>query len=60
MLRGKGNYGALFSFFASMISSSSYFDIDNKKIRTEWKVNCDYVGLDGFCSLKCKSENNRR
>ncbi len=59
-LRGKGNYGALFSLFASMVSSPSYFDIDNKKIRTEWRVNCDYGGPDDFCSMKCQSEYNRR
>ena len=59
-LRGNGNYGSMYSFFMSMFSSTSYIDIDNKRIRTEWKVNCDYGGPDDFCSMKCQSEYNRR
>lgn len=41
-------------------SPKKYFDLDNNRIRTEWTVNCDYGGPDGFCSLKCKSEYNNR
>jgi hypothetical protein len=59
-LRGNGNYGSMYSFFMSMFSSTSYIDIDNKRIRTEWRVNCDYGGPDDFCSMKCQSEYNNR
>ena len=58
--RGKGNYGALYSLFGYLISHPSCFDANNKRIRTEWRVNCDYGGPDDFCSMKCQSEYNRR
>lgn len=34
----------------------SYYDLDNNRIRTEWKINCEYEGPDGFCSERCKYE----
>ena len=59
-LKDKTNYFALYKFFAAIATSPSYFDLENKKIRTEWRVNCDYGSLDDFCSMKCQSEYNRR
>ena len=35
-------------------------DMDNNKIRTEWRINCNYPGPDGFCSLKCENEYKYR
>jgi hypothetical protein len=60
VLRGRGSYSSQNSFYLSVFTEPAHFDIDNKRIRTEWTVNCDYGGPDGFCSLKCKSEYNRR
>jgi hypothetical protein len=37
-----------------------YYDMHNNKIRTEWSINCNYPGPDGFCSLKCENEYNNR
>lgn len=60
VFRGKASLMSFASFYASFLDHTRYFDLDNNKVRTEWKVNCDYGGPDGFCSLKCKSEYNRR
>lgn len=59
VLRGRTTVGSILSFYVSMLDSRPYFDLDNNKIRTEWKVNCHYGVSGGFCSLKCKSEYNR-
>ena len=62
--RGKGNMmNAINSILQVAINGlrhKSYFDLDNNRIRTEWTVNCDYGGPDGFCSMKCQSEYNNR
>jgi hypothetical protein len=58
VLRGKGSYDSQIDFYISLFKDRAHFDVDNKKIRTEWRVNCDYGGPDGFCSLKCQSEYN--
>jgi hypothetical protein len=60
--RGRGSIKSLWISLGSMIESmilsdsQPYFDLDNNKIRTEWRVKCDYGGPDGFCSMKCQSE----
>ena len=59
-LRGKGSLMSLFSLFMSLFNYQVYYDLDNNRIRTEWRVNCDYSGPNGFCSLKCQSEYNNR
>ena len=63
VLRGKEN-GLSNGFFSSIqlalsiATEKQYWDLKNNRIRTEWSVNCDYGGPDGFCSLKCKREYN--
>jgi hypothetical protein len=37
-----------------------YIDLDNNMMRTEWNIECNYPGPDGFCSLKCESEYRYR
>ena len=32
----------------------------NNRIRTEWRINCNYPGPDEFCSLKCENEYDYR
>jgi hypothetical protein len=39
-----------------VIRDRTYNDIENKRIRTEWRTECNYPGPNGFCSLKCKNE----
>jgi hypothetical protein len=62
-LRGKEN-GLSNGFFStirlalSAATEKQYWDLKNNRIRTEWRINCDYGGPDGFCSLKCESEYN--
>jgi hypothetical protein len=60
VLRGRGSYSSQNSFYLSVFTEPAHFDINNKRIRTEWKVNCDYGGPDDFCSMKCQSEYNNR
>jgi hypothetical protein len=60
VLRGRGSYSSQNSFYLSVFTEPAHFDINNKIIRTEWKVNCDYGGPDDFCSMKCQSEYNNR
>ena len=60
VLRGNGSYDSKIDFYISLFKDRAHFDIDNKKIRTEWRVNCDYGGPDGFCSMKCQSEYRYR
>lgn len=38
----------------------NHFDLENRRIRTEWRLECNYPGPQGFCSLKCKSEYQYR
>ena len=55
--------GGMASFFGEMLLSltgTTYIDLDNNRVRCEWKVECDYPGPDGFCSEKCKSEYEYR
>lgn len=55
-VRGKADLGSIFGMFSIMFEGKTYYDIDNNRIRTEWRVNCNYPGPDGFCSLKCENE----
>jgi hypothetical protein len=51
------------SFLSMMMGNKSinaYFDLENNKIRTEWKTECHYNGPSDFCSLKCENEYNNR
>lgn len=57
---GFKSLGSLIQMMLNFDSPKKYFDLDNNRIRTEWTVNCDYGGPDGFCSMKCQSEYNRR
>ncbi len=57
---GFNSLGSLIKMILNFDSPKKYFDLDNNRIRTEWTVNCDYGGPDGFCSMKCQSEYNRR
>ncbi len=60
VLRGRGSYSSQNSFYLSVFTEPAHFDIDNKRIRTEWRVNCNYGGPDDFCSMKCQSEYRYR
>lgn len=41
-------------------AGTSYLDFQNNRLRTEWKVDCEYPGPVGFCSLKCENEYRYR
>lgn len=49
----------------AMGGRNSYIDVENSKIRKEWRISCDY-GIsdyrhnDFFCSLKCENEYRYR
>lgn len=60
-LKGEGNYISLLdNFFTILFNSKKYYDMENNRIRTEWEVNCEYPGPEGYCSRKCsyESKNN--
>lgn len=59
-LRGQPDLASIFGILSSMIDGNSYYDLENNRVRTEWRTNCEYVGPNGFCSEKCKSEYNYR
>lgn len=37
-----------------------YIDLDNNMLRSEWNIECNYPGPDGFCSLRCENEYRYR
>jgi hypothetical protein len=43
----------------AMGGRNSYIDVENSKIRSEWRISCNY-GINGFCSLKCENEYRYR
>jgi hypothetical protein len=59
-IRGHNNIESFFGMLAygmmGVIRDRTYYDIENKRIRTEWRTECNYPGPNGFCSLKCKNE----
>ncbi len=57
---GFESLGSMLQMLLSFDNPKNYFDLENDRIRTEWRVNCDYGGPDGFCSMKCQSEYNKR
>ena len=59
-LRGEADLLSVFSMMYLIFDNQKYMDLDNNKVRTEWRVNCDYSGPDGFCSLKCENEYKYR
>ncbi len=59
-LRGNADMSSIFSMLGMLLNGTSYLDLENNKIRTEWVTNCNYPGPDGFCSLKCESEYRNR
>lgn len=59
-LRGEPDLNSFFGILGSLIDGNSYYDLDNNKVRTEWKANYEYIGPNGFCSEKCNSEYNNR
>ena len=59
-LRGEADLLSVFSMMYLIFDNQKYLDLDNNKVRTEWRVNCDYSGPDGFCSLKCENEYKYR
>lgn len=61
LYRGKLDYSSMFEMIgATMFDGNSYLDLDNNRIRTEWRVNCKYRGPKGFCSMKCENEYKYR
>lgn len=59
-LRGTPDFSSIFGMFGSLFDGTHYYDLDNNKVRTEWKIKCNYRGPDGFCSLKCQNEYKYR
>ena len=59
-LRGEPDLNSIFGMLGSVLDGNTYYDLDNQKVRTEWRTNCEYNGPDGFCSEKCKSEYSYR
>ena len=57
---GFESLSSILQMLLSFDNPKKYFDLENNRIRTEWRVNCDYGGPEGFCSMKCQSEYNRR
>ncbi len=51
--------GILFGHSSAQLKNTTYYDWENNKIRTEWKIDCSYPGPDGFCSYKCEKEYNQ-
>ena len=46
--------------FSIIFEGKTYYDFENNRIRTEWRINCNYPGPDEFCSLKCENEYDYR
>jgi len=59
-LRGEPDLGSIIGMLGSIFDGIHYYDLENKKIRTEWNVKCDYYGPDEFCSNKCEYEYRNR
>ena len=59
-LKGAPDFSCIFGLFTSFFDGTHFYDMDNNKIRTEWRINCNYPGPDGFCSLKCENEYKYR
>lgn len=59
-IRGEPDLSSIFSMFTLIFDGKKFYDLDNNRIRTEWRVNCNYNGPDGFCSLKCENEYRYR
>ena len=59
-VRGRPDLASIFGMLSLMFEVKTYYDFDNNRIRTEWKVNCNYPGPNGFCSLKCENEYKYR
>jgi len=55
-VRGQPDLQSIFGIFTLIIDGNKYYDLDNNRIRTEWRVNCSYPGPGEFCSLKCENE----
>ena len=51
-------FTAAFGFMNS--EYMNHFDLENNRIRTEWRQQCNYPGVGEFCSLKCESEYKNR
>ena len=54
------DFSCIIGLFTSIFDGTHFYDIDNNKVRTEWRINCNYPGPDGFCSLKCENEYKYR
>jgi hypothetical protein len=59
-LRGQPDLTSIFGMFAAMFEGKEYYDLDNNRIRTEWRIDCSYPGPNGFCSLKCENDYQYR
>jgi hypothetical protein len=59
-VRGQPDLSSIFGMFSVIFEGKTYYDFDNNRIRTEWRINCNYPGPDEFCSLKCENEYDYR
>lgn len=59
-VRGQPDFSSIFGMFTMMFEGKKYYDLDNNRIRTEWRTKCNYPGPDDFCSLKCENDYKYR
>lgn len=55
-VRGQPDLNSIFGMFSIIFEGKTYYDFENSRIRTEWRINCNYSGPDEFCSLKSENE----
>jgi hypothetical protein len=56
-LRGEESLASFIGALSMIFEGRRYFDLENNRIRTEWRINCNYPGPDGYCSPKCKRDH---
>ena len=59
-VRGQPDLNSIFGMVSIIFEGKTYYDFENNRIRTEWRINCNYPGPDEFCSLKCENEYDYR
>lgn len=58
-LKGAPDFPCIFGLFTSFFDGTHFYNMDNNKIRTEWRINCNYPGPDGFyCNFTTSTLNN--
>jgi hypothetical protein len=59
-LRGEPDLSSIFGIISSIFDGIHYYDLDNRRVRTEWKTDCKYYGPGEFCSNRCEYEYRNR